>query len=208
MSQPLTSSADQSSSDPLWREALAPYAQPRPWRTALDLLTGPVAYLAMWPLMLWTLESSYWITLAISVLAAGFLLRTFIIFHDCTHGSMFRSRRANLWVGRFCGLLVLHPFADWRHSHAVHHGSAGDLDRRGHGDVATMTVSEYHDAGLGARLRLPQLPQPARDVRHRPDLVAGDPAADPAEDLEPGAAQQRLAHQPGGRSWRSRRSAL
>ena len=138
--------------DPLHRAEIAPYAQPRPWRTALDLLSGPVAYLALWPVMLWALQSSYWLALAISVPAAGFLLRTFIIFHDCTHGSLFRSRRANLWVGRLCGLLVLHPFAAWRHSHAVHHGSAGDIDRRGTGDVMTMTVGEYREASRKERL--------------------------------------------------------
>ncbi|MGB3099644.1 MAG: fatty acid desaturase [Solirubrobacterales bacterium] len=152
MSQSAATHPDQASPDPLYREALAPYTVPRPWRTAVDLLTAPVAYLALWPVMLWTIDSSYLLTLAISVLAAGFLLRTFIIFHDCTHGSMFKSRAANIWVGRFCGILVLHPFANWRHSHAVHHGSAGDLDRRGHGDVATMTVAEYRQASTGSRL--------------------------------------------------------
>ncbi len=137
--------------DPLWRAELAPYAQPRPWRTALDILTAPVAYLALWPVMVWALDVSYWLTLAISVFAAGFLLRTFIVFHDCTHGSMFRSRGANLWLGRGTGLLVLHPFASWRHSHAIHHGSAGDLDRRGAGDVMTMTVKEFREASLRKR---------------------------------------------------------
>ncbi len=137
--------------DPLQREAIAPYTQPRPWRTALDIVTGPVAYLALWPVMVALLGVSYWLTLAVSVLAAGFLLRTFILFHDCTHGSLFASRKANLWFGRFFGLLVLHPFAAWRHSHAVHHGSAGDLDRRGTGDVMTMTVSEYEQASLRTR---------------------------------------------------------
>jgi acyl-lipid omega-6 desaturase (Delta-12 desaturase) len=138
--------------DPLRREQIAPYARPRRSRTALDLLTGPIAYLALWPAMVLALDVSYWLTLAIAVPAAGFLLRTFIVFHDCTHGSLFDSRAANRWVGRLCGLLVLHPFAAWRHSHAVHHGSAGDLDRRGTGDVTTMTVTEYRESSLGKRL--------------------------------------------------------
>jgi len=132
--------------DPLNREAIAPYTKPVPWRTALDIVTGPVAYLALWPVMVALLDVSYWLTLAVAVLASGFLLRTFILFHDCTHGSLFESRKANLWFGRFCGLLVLHPFAAWRHSHAVHHGSAGDIDRRGTGDVMTMTVTEFEQA--------------------------------------------------------------
>ena len=133
--------------DPLWREAIAPYAKPVPWRTALDIVTGPVIYLALWPLMVYLLEEvSFWAMLPVAILAAGFLLRTFILFHDCTHGSLFERREANLWAGRFFGLLVFHPFQNWRHSHAVHHGSAGDLDRRGTGDVMTMTVSEFNQA--------------------------------------------------------------
>ena len=138
--------AEEPVGDPLNREAIAPYTKPVPWRTALDIVTGPVAYLALWPVMVALLDVSYWLTLAVAVLASGFLLRTFILFHDCTHGSLFESRKANLWFGRFCGLLVLHPFAAWRHSHAVHHGSAGDIDRRGTGDVMTMTVTEFEEA--------------------------------------------------------------
>lgn len=147
--------------DPLWREELAPYARPRPLLTALDILTGPVAYLAMWPVLVWSLGVSYWLTLLISIPAAGLLLRTFILFHDCTHGSLFERRPTNLWFGRFFGLLVFHPFAHWRHSHAVHHGSAGDLDRRGAGDVMTMTVTEYRDASPRARLTYRAFRNPA-----------------------------------------------
>ncbi len=131
---------------------MASYAQPRLGRTLLDILTGPVAYLALWPLMLWAYDISYWLVLALSIPAAGFLLRTFILFHDCTHGSLFRRRWANLWLGRAFAIMVLHPFAAWRHSHAVHHGAAGDLDRRGTGDVMTMTVGEYREAALKDRL--------------------------------------------------------
>ncbi len=141
--QPQSESAD---ADPYCRQALAPYAQPRLRRTLFDILTGPVAYLALWPVMVLALDISYWLTLAITIPAAGFLLRTFILFHDCTHGSLFDQRWANRWFGRFFALLVLHPFAAWRHSHAVHHGAAGDIDRRGTGDVMTMTVREYRDA--------------------------------------------------------------
>ena len=70
-------------------------------------------------------------------------MRAFIVFHDCTHGSFLPSRRANLWLGRLSGLLVFQPFANWRHNHAVHHGTSGDLDRRGTGDVPTLTFDEY-----------------------------------------------------------------
>ena len=88
-------------------------------------------------------EVTYWAALALAIPTAGFLMRTFIVFHDCTHGSFLPSRRANLWVGRLSGLLVFQPFANWRHTHAIHHGTAGDLDRRGTGDIPTLTFDEY-----------------------------------------------------------------
>ena len=98
------------------------------------------------------LDTSYWLTLLISIPTAGFLLRTFILFHDCTHGSLFHSKRANTWGGRFFGLLVFQCFAKWRQSHLFHHGSAGDLDRRGTGDVMTWTVEEYYSKPWRSRL--------------------------------------------------------
>jgi acyl-lipid omega-6 desaturase (Delta-12 desaturase) len=88
-------------------------------------------------------EVTYWATFGLAIPTAGFLMRTFIVFHDCTHGSFLPSRRANLWVGRLSGLLVFQPFANWRHTHAVHHGTAGDLGRRGTGDISTLTFDEY-----------------------------------------------------------------
>src|SRR5207253_4564401 len=83
------------------------------------------------------------LSLALVVPASAFLVRTFIVFHDCTHGSFIRSRRANDAIGVVTGLLVWLPYRGWQHEHAVHHATAGDLDRRGVGDVATLTVSEY-----------------------------------------------------------------
>jgi acyl-lipid omega-6 desaturase (Delta-12 desaturase) len=135
-----------------WRERLTPYTVPDLRRSLLDLATSVLPYLLLWPAMVWSLGVSYWLTLAIAVPAAGFLLRSFIVFHDCCHGSFFASRAANTWVGRFTGLLVFTPFASWRHSHAVHHATAGDLDRRGEGDVPTMTVAEYQAAGTATRI--------------------------------------------------------
>ena len=81
--------------------------------------------------------------MALAIPAAGFLVRTFVVFHDCAHGSFLPSRRANRWLGIACGLVVYSPFHSWRHEHAVHHASAGDLDRRGRGDVDTLTVAEW-----------------------------------------------------------------
>ena len=126
-----------------WRDSLSAYATPRLARSALDLLTSVGAYLATSVLLYWALGVSAWLTLALAPLSAAFLLRTYIIFHDCTHGSFLASRRANLWVGTVCGLLVLAPFVRWRHDHAVHHATSGDLDKRGVGDLPTLTVAEY-----------------------------------------------------------------
>ena len=134
------------------RPTLAEYAQPRPARSALDLATSVVPYLALSVLMYLTLGVSALLTLALALPAAGFLVRTFVVFHDCGHGSFWRSKRANAYVGRVLGFLVLSPYQRWRHDHAVHHASSGDLERRGVGDVITLTVSEYHARSWRGRL--------------------------------------------------------
>jgi Fatty acid desaturase len=105
---------------PFRRDALAPYAQPHLGRSLLDIATSVVPYVALSVLMYLALEVSYLLVLALAVPAAGFLLRTFIIFHDCAHGSFLSSRRANAWLGAICGLLVFTGFQRWRHEHAVH----------------------------------------------------------------------------------------
>jgi len=137
---------------PFWAEPLAPYARPSLPRSALDLLTSAVPYLGLSVAMYFSLRVSYFLTFAIGVLASGFLLRTYIMFHDCSHGSFLPSKRANRWLGMALGVLVLTPFLQWRHNHAVHHATAGDLDRRGGGDVPTLTVAEYYSRGLRGRL--------------------------------------------------------
>jgi omega-6 fatty acid desaturase (delta-12 desaturase) len=143
---------DARSERPFWKESLAPYAKPHLGRSALDILTSVVPYLALFYVMYLLLDVSYLLTLAVGVLAAGFLLRTYILFHDCTHGSFLPSKRANAWLGSLLALIVYHPFASWRHSHAMHHASAGDLDRRGVGDVTTLTVAEYNALSRGKRI--------------------------------------------------------
>jgi omega-6 fatty acid desaturase (delta-12 desaturase) len=126
-----------------WRHSVARHERPSLRHGAVDVATSLVPYVALTVAMYLSLNVSVWLTLALAVPAAGFLLRTFIVFHDCAHGSFTASRRANLWLGRVSGLLVFQPFGNWRHNHAVHHGTAGDLDRRGTGDVPTLTVEEY-----------------------------------------------------------------
>jgi omega-6 fatty acid desaturase (delta-12 desaturase) len=128
---------------PSWRAVLAPYARPHLGRSLIDVATSLVPYLGLLVAMYFLLDVSYWLVLAVSVLAAGFLVRTYILFHDCAHGSFLPWSKANEWLGATCGLLVFTPFQRWRHQHAVHHASSGDLDRRGVGDLPTLTVAEY-----------------------------------------------------------------
>jgi omega-6 fatty acid desaturase (delta-12 desaturase) len=125
-------------------QALAPYAQPHLGRALLDIGTSVVPYVALSVLMYLSLDVSLWLTLALAIPAAGFMLRTFILFHDCTHGAFVPTRRANTWLGIALGVVVFSPFHAWRYNHAVHHGTAGDLDRRGTGDVQTLTVAEFN----------------------------------------------------------------
>jgi omega-6 fatty acid desaturase (delta-12 desaturase) len=99
-----------------------------------------------------TLGVSLSLTVALTILAAGFLVRVFVVFHDCAHGSLLPSRRANSALGAVLGLFVLSPFVRWRHDHAVHHATAGDLDRRGVGDIITLTIDEYAARSWRGRL--------------------------------------------------------
>ena len=125
-------------------QALAPYAQPHLGRALLDIATSVVPYIALSALMYLSLDISVWLTAALAIPAAGFLLRTFILFHDCTHGAFVPGRRANTWLGIALGVVVFQAFHNWRYNHAVHHGTAGDLDHRGTGDVHTLTVAEFN----------------------------------------------------------------
>ena len=137
------STSSQSQSNAPWRRALAPYERPHLGRGVADIATSVVPYAALSVLMYLALDFSSLLVLALAIPAAGFLVRTFIVFHDCAHGSFLPSRRANVWLGAGLGVLVFESFANWRHNHAVHHATAGDLDRRGVGDVHTLTVAEY-----------------------------------------------------------------
>jgi omega-6 fatty acid desaturase (delta-12 desaturase) len=139
-------------SGPSWRETLAPYARPHLGRSLLDVATSVVPYFGLSAAMYYALGVSYWLALAIAIPAAGFLVRTFILFHDCSHGSFLPSKRANMWLGTILGLLVYSPFLRWRHDHAIHHATSGDLDRRGGGDVRTLTVAEYRALPSRAQL--------------------------------------------------------
>src|ERR1700735_3881498 len=135
-----------------WSETLAPYARPNSRRSAFDLATSVVPYIALWVLMYLSLSVSYLLTLALAIPAAGFAGRSVIVFHDCTHGSFMRTKRANAWVGTTVGLIVFQCFRSWKLEHAIHHATAGDLDRRGVGDVDTITVAEHRSKSWRGRL--------------------------------------------------------
>ena len=126
-----------------WMRLLARYREPNHGRSVFELAVtlGPLALLwgAMWLALGW----SYWLCLLLALPAAGFLVRLFMIQHDCGHGAFFRHRLLNDWLGRVLGVLTLTPYDLWRRTHAIHHSTSGNLDRRGIGDVATLTVNEY-----------------------------------------------------------------
>jgi omega-6 fatty acid desaturase (delta-12 desaturase) len=134
-----------------WKEIVARYRQPSVWRSVWQIVDTLVPYAALWYLMYRSLSVSYWITLLLAVLAAGFLVRVFIIHHDCGHGSFFKSQKANDIWGFITGVLTFTPYYLWRWKHAIHHAASGDLDRRGWGDVWTLTVEEYLGASRWKR---------------------------------------------------------
>jgi acyl-lipid omega-6 desaturase (Delta-12 desaturase) len=145
--------------------------------TELTITAGPLALL--WFLMWATLDLGYWLSLLFAVPAAGFLVRLFMIQHDCGHGAFFHLRSTNDWVGRAIGVLTLTPYDFWRHTHAVHHSTSGNLDRRGIGDIDTLTVQEYLARSRLGSAALPRLPAPGHNVRPRARLFVYPTASAP-----------------------------
>ena len=134
-----------------WKEIVARYQKPAVWRGFWQIVNTLVPYAALWYLMYLAVQVSWWIAVPLAVLAGAFLVRVFIIFHDCGHGSFFKSRQANDTLGVITGMLTLTPYYHWRWEHALHHSSAGDLDRRGTGDIWTLTVQEYLESSRWRR---------------------------------------------------------
>ena len=122
---------------------LAGYRQPNAARGVLELAITLGPFVLIWILMWAALDAGYWVSLLLAVPAAGFLVRLFMIQHDCGHGSLFPHRLANDWVGRVISVLTLTPYDCWRRAHALHHAGSGNLDRRGMGDIDTLTVREF-----------------------------------------------------------------
>ena len=123
--------------------ALARYRDPNLIWSVAEIAMTLTPLVALWAAMWALLHVSYWLTLALALPAAGFLMRLFMILHDCGHGAFFRTRAVNDWVGRAFGVLTLTPYDYWKRTHAAHHATAGNLDRRGMGDIDTKTVEEY-----------------------------------------------------------------
>lgn len=137
-----------------WFRSLSKYEKPDHKKAIGQLLNTFIPYIALWILMVMMIQAgvSYWFVLPLIVIAAGLVVRVFIFFHDCGHGSFFASHRANKILGYIAGIITFTPYDEWRHSHAGHHTTSGDLDRRGMGDVWTLTVEEYLSAPLSKRI--------------------------------------------------------
>ncbi|HEY0116125.1 MAG TPA: fatty acid desaturase [Allosphingosinicella sp.] len=132
---------------------IAAYAKPVAARSVLELVITAVPFLLLMALMWWAVSSGYWLGLLLALPAGAFLVRLFMVQHDCSHGSFFRRRAANDWVGRVLGVLTLTPYDCWRRTHAVHHARNGNLDSRGMGDVETLTVREFRERSAWQRFR-------------------------------------------------------
>jgi len=132
---------------------LARYRIPSVGRSIVEILITIVPFLALWTSMWAALDVGYWLSLLLALPAAGFLVRLFMIQHDCGHGAFFRHRVTNDWIGRTIGVLTLTPYDFWRRTHAIHHATSGNLEHRGIGDVDTLTVNEYLARSRWGRLR-------------------------------------------------------
>ena len=135
-----------------WMEIVSRYNSPDPWRSWWQIINSVGPYLILWGLMIYTIRFSYMLTLILSVFAAGFMVRIFIIFHDCGHGSFFKSKQLCKIVGVITGLIVFTPYHQWHYEHKIHHQTVGNLEKRGTGDVMTLTVNEYKSLPLFRRI--------------------------------------------------------
>ena len=137
-----------------WTKILEGYRQPSTARGVVELLITAAPLATLWTASWWAFYLGFWwASLLIAIPASGFLVRLFMIQHDCGHGAFFHQRRANDWTGRVLGVVTLTPYDFWRRTHAVHHATSGNLDKRGIGDIDTLTVDEYLSRSAFSRLR-------------------------------------------------------
>jgi omega-6 fatty acid desaturase (delta-12 desaturase) len=137
---------------PAWPKILSSYAKPDRGRSLFELAVTIIPFCGLWALASVAVYYGWWIGLFLTIPAAGFLLRLFMIQHDCGHRSFFAHRQGDDWTGRALGVLTLTPYDYWRRAHAEHHASTGNLDRRGIGDITTLTIGEYRALSRLGRL--------------------------------------------------------
>jgi omega-6 fatty acid desaturase (delta-12 desaturase) len=140
-------------SETAWLKILSKYRKPHAGRSTFELAVTVIPFTALWILSWLAVHYGIWIGMVLVIPAAAFLLRLFMIQHDCGHGSFFARRRIDDWTGRVIGVLTMTPYDYWRRAHATHHASAGNLDERGVGDIATLTVKEYKALSAAGRLK-------------------------------------------------------
>lgn len=134
------------------RQDVAPFAKSDTAKSIFQMVNTIIPLIALWVAGYMLVDVSPWLTVGLSVISAGFVVRTFIIFHDCTHGSFFKSKKANDWVGFVTGVLTSFPYEKWKREHTIHHATSSNLDKRGIGDIDMMTVEEFIQASKGQRL--------------------------------------------------------
>jgi len=135
-----------------WLPILGRYWEPSALRSIIELIITGAPFILLWAAAWWALSISYWLSLAISIPAGAFMVRLFLIQHDCGHGAFFKKKVFNDWIGRILGVFTLTPYYVWRRAHAMHHATSGNLDRRGYGDIDTLTVEEYQNLSRMGRL--------------------------------------------------------
>lgn len=141
------------STKPEWVKIVAQYQTPSAAKSWWQVATTVVPYLLLWYLMTLSLAVSYWLTLLLAIPAALFVVRIFVLQHDCGHGSFFKSQKINDRLGMLFSLFTFVPYHYWRRTHAIHHSATGDLEHRGVGDFFTMTVNEYLAASKWGRIK-------------------------------------------------------
>ncbi|MFD0917713.1 fatty acid desaturase family protein [Pseudahrensia aquimaris] len=134
-----------------WVRAFAAYRDTSNTRAIYELALTTVLFVSAWLLSLWLIKTSVWLGLASTPVPAALLVRMFAIQHDCGHNSLYSSRALNDWIGRALGVVTFTPYDYWKHAHAIHHAGSGNLDKRGLGDITTLTVDEYLERGPMAR---------------------------------------------------------
>ena len=135
-----------------WRELLKEFQTPSVAKSMWQLANTLIPYITLWVLMYFSLSYSFWLTLLLAIPTAGFMVRIFIIAHDCGHGSFLKTSKMNAFIGSITSILCCSPYYYWKHDHAIHHSNSGNLDKRGNGDIWTMTVQEYLAAPKSTRV--------------------------------------------------------